>query len=117
MNVDYKWSYCWLSNWFVIGVAKLLMVLRIANFFWIFFVYEFTGLWVYGFMGLRVEGLDALVGLEVIERSREHRIRIQRFKIPNLKLCGLFRLLVFVVICVGAPPQVACLLPGRGLGG
>jgi hypothetical protein len=37
------------------------------------------GLWVYGFMGLWVEDLVCLVGLEVIERSREHR-EFRRFK-------------------------------------
>jgi hypothetical protein len=36
-------------------------------------VYGFKGLWVYGFKGLWVEDLVVIVGLEVIERSREHR--------------------------------------------
>jgi hypothetical protein len=36
-------------------------------------VYGFKGLWVYGFKGLRVEDLVVIVGMEVIERSREHR--------------------------------------------
>jgi hypothetical protein len=31
------------------------------------------GLWVYGFKGLWVEDLVVIVGMEVIERSREHR--------------------------------------------
>jgi hypothetical protein len=37
-------------------------------------IFLLGGLWVYGFMGSRVEDLVCLVGLEVIERSREHRI-------------------------------------------
>jgi hypothetical protein len=44
-------------------------------------VYGFKGLWVQGFMGSRVYGFKGLwvedlvviVGMEVIERSREHR--------------------------------------------
>jgi hypothetical protein len=37
------------------------------------------GSWVYGFKGLWVEDLVVIVGLEVIERSREHR-EFRRFE-------------------------------------
>ena len=48
-----------------------------SKFFLVIFL--LGGLWVYGFMGSRVEDLVRLVGLEVIERSREHR-EFRRFK-------------------------------------
>jgi hypothetical protein len=54
LNVGYKWSCYRLSNW----SSKITHGFENSKFFLVIFLLR--GLWVHGFMSLRVEGLKGL---------------------------------------------------------